>query len=80
MCQITIPKVKVAENLVEGVKYLARRDILADVSMRESEFALACRDAKYLEYPIEWVKIGQVGLCHEFTSHQYYSAIQKVLL
>lgn len=75
-----IPKVRVAENLVEGVKYLAKRDILADISMRESEFALACRDAKYLDYPVEWVKIGQVGLCHEFTSHQYYSAIQKVLL
>lgn len=80
MCQIPIPKVKVAENLVEGVKYLAKRDILADISMRESEFALVCRDAKYLEYPIKWMKIGQVGLCHEFTSHQYYSAIQKVLL
>ena len=80
MCQITIPKVKVAENLVEGVKYLAKRDILTDISMRESEFALVCRDAKYLDSPIEWLKIGQVGLCHEFTSHQYYSAIQKVLL
>lgn len=80
MCQITIPKVKVAENLVEGVKYLAKREILADISMRESEFALACMDAKYLDYPIEWVKIGQVGLCHEYTSHQYYSAIQKVLM
>lgn len=80
MCQITIPKVKVAENLVDGVKYLAKRDILADISMRESEFALTCRDAKYLDYPIEWIKIGQVGLCQEFTSHQYYSAIQKVML
>lgn len=80
MCQIPIPKVKVAENLVEGVKYLAKRDILADISMRESEFALTCKEAKYLDFPIEWVKIGQVGLCHEFTNHQYYSAIQKVLL
>ena len=80
MCQITISKVKVAENLVEGVKYLAKRDILADISMRESEFSLECRDARYLDYPIKWVKIGQVGLCHEFTNHQYYSAIQKVLL
>lgn len=82
MCQnnIPIPKVKVAENLVDGVRYLAKRDILADISMRESEFKLACRDANYLDCPIEWVKIGQVGICEEFTSHQYYSAIQKVLL
>lgn len=80
MCQITIPKVKVAENLVEGVKYLAKRDILADISMRESEFELVCKDAKYLNCPIEWLKIGQIGLCHEYTCHQYYSAIQKVLL
>lgn len=80
MCQISIPKVKVAENLVEGVKYLANREILADISMPNSKFALSCKVARYLNSPIEWVKIGQVGLCHEFTSHQYYSAIQKVLL
>ena len=76
---ITVPKVQVAENLVSGVQYLAKRDILTDISTTESLVTLCCKNARYLDYPIEWIKIGQVGVCHDFTSHQYYSAVQKVL-
>ena len=79
MQRITVPKVKVAENLVAGVQYLSKRDILTDVSTIDSQIALSCKEARYLDYPIEWIKIGQVGVCHEFSSHQYYSAIQKAI-
>lgn len=77
--RITVPKVTVAENLVAGVQYLSKRDILTDISTVDSQIALSCKEARYLDYPIEWVKIGQVGVCHEFSCHQYYSAIQKAL-
>lgn len=77
--RITVPKVWVAENLVAGVQYLSKRDILADVSNGDSLVALSCKEARYLDFPIEWIKIGQVGVCHEFSSHQYYNAIQKAL-
>lgn len=79
MCSLSIPKVTVAENLVAGVQYLSKRDILTDISTVDSQIALSCKEARYLDYPIEWVKIGQVGVCHEFSCHQYYSAIQKAL-
>lgn len=79
MCSLSIPKVTVAENLVAGVQYLSKRDILKDISAVDSQIALSCKEARYLDYPIEWVKIGQVGVCHEFSCHQYYSAIQKAL-
>lgn len=79
MCSLSIPKVTVAENLVAGVQYLSKRDILTDISSVDSQIALSCKEARYLDYPIEWVKIGQVGVCHEFSCHQYYSAIQKAL-
>lgn len=78
--KITVPKVKVAENLVAGVQYLSKRDILTDIYTTDSLIKLSCKEAIYLDCPIEWIKISQVGVCHEFSSHQYYSAIQKVLL
>lgn len=77
--RITVPKVTVAENLVAGVQYLSKRDILTDISTADSQIALSCKEARYLDYPIEWIKIGQVGVCREFSCHQYYSAIQKAL-
>lgn len=80
MGTITIPKVQVAENLVTGVQYLAKRDILTDISTIDSLITLSCKDSRYLDHEIEWIKIAQVGVCHDFKSHQYYSAIQKVLL
>lgn len=75
-----IAKVKVAENLVDGVKYLSKRDILTDIAMVESEISLRFKDANYKGCPIRWINIGQVGKCHEFNSSHYFSAIQKVLL
>lgn len=77
--RISVPKVKVAENLVAGVQYLSKRDILTDISNVDSQITLSCKEARYLDCPIEWIKIGQVGVCHEFSCHQYYSAIQKAL-
>lgn len=77
--ELTVSRVKVAENLVAGVHYLANRGVMSEIARNNSEFFLSCRETRYKNSIIEWVKIEQVGLCQEFTSHQYYSAIQKAL-
>lgn len=77
--ELTVSRIKVAENLVAGVHYLASRDIMAEIANNNSEFALKCKESRYQKSSIEWIKIEQVGVCPGYTSHQYYSAIQKAL-
>ena len=77
--QITVSRVKLAENLVEGIQYLSRRDVLAEVSAGNSLLSLSCKEARYKNSSIEWMKIEQVGVCHDYSKHQYFSAIQKAL-
>lgn len=77
--ELTVSRVKVAENLVAGVQYLAKRDVMAEIGNTNSEFSLRCNEARYIKSSIEWVRIEQVGVCPEYSSHQYYSAIQKAL-
>ena len=76
---ITISRVRLAENLVAGVQYLTKRNVLAELSATGSQFALSCKESRFANSSIEWIKITQVGVCQEYTSHQYYSAIQKAL-
>lgn len=77
--QITVSRVKLAENLVEGIQYLSRRDVLSEISAGNSLLTLSCREARYKNSSIEWMKIEQVGVCHDYSKHQYFSAIQKAL-
>lgn len=77
--ELTISRVKVAENLVEGIQYLSRREVLAEISANNPLFSYDCKEAKYNNSTIEWMKVEQVGLCHNYTKHQYFSAIQKAL-
>lgn len=77
--QITISRVKLAENLVEGIQYLSRRDVLAEVSAGNPLLSLSCKESRYKNSSIEWMKIEQVGVCHNYSRHQYFSAIQKAL-
>ena len=77
--QITVSRVKLAENLVEGIQYLSRRDVLSEISSSNSLLTLSCSEARYKNSSIEWMKIEQVGVCHDYSKHQYFSAIQKAL-
>lgn len=77
--QITISRIKLAENLVEGIQYLSKRDVLAEISAYNSLLSLSCKEARYKNSSIEWMKIEQVGVCHDYSKHQYFSAIQKAL-
>ena len=79
MPDITVARVKIAENLIEGVQYLSKRDVLAELSANTTPFTLTCSEPQYQNSQIEWLKIEQVGVCHEYSAHQYYSVIQKVL-
>ena len=75
--QITISRVKLAENLVEGIQYLSRRDVLAEVSTGNSLLSLSCKEARYKNSSIEWMKIEQVGICHDYSKHQYFSLFRR---
>ena len=74
-----ISRVKLAENLVSGVQYLSKRELLAEYSANNSLISLGCKDASFINSSIEWMKIEQVGICSNYSTHQYFSAIQKVL-
>ena len=75
---VIVDKQTVAENLVAGVKFLASRDVLQDVTNEESGFSLI-QNHMSDSNSIDWIKFSQIGVCHDFTSHQYFTAIQKVL-
>lgn len=79
MPEISISRVKLAENLVEGVQYLSKRGVLAEISANNPSFSLTCLSPQYSNSAVEWLKVEQVGICHEYTSHQFYSVIQKAL-
>jgi DNA helicase HerA-like ATPase len=76
---LTISRVKLAENLVAGVQYLSKRGLLAEVSANNPLVSMSCNDNIYTSYPIEWIRIEQVGVCHDYSSHQFFTAIQKAL-
>lgn len=77
--EITVSRVKLAENLVAGVQYLSKRGLLTEISVNNPLISLSCKESRYINSSIEWIKIEQVGVCHDYTSHQYYTAIQKAL-
>ena len=77
--ELTVSRVKVAENLVAGVQYLAKRDIMTEISGNSTEFSIKCNESRYVKSSVEWVRIEQVGVCPEYTSHHYYTAVQKAL-
>lgn len=79
MPDITVSRVKIAENLIEGVQYLSKRDVLAELIANNPSFSLSCASPQFQNSMIEWLKIEQVGVCHEHSAHQYYTAIQKAL-
>lgn len=79
MPDITVARVKIAENLIKGVQYLSKREVLAELSANTTPFTLTCGEPQFQNSQIEWLKIEQVGVCHEYSAHQYYSVIQKVL-
>lgn len=80
MCEINISRTKLAENLVAGVQYLSRRDVLSDISSSSSMMSLTCEMPKYDNNVIEWTKIEQVGITSDYSVHKSYAAIQKALL
>lgn len=79
MPDITVSRVRLAENLIEGVQYLSKRGVLAELSANTPFFTLTCSEPQFQNSQIEWLRIEQVGLCHEYSAHQYYSVIQKAL-
>lgn len=76
---ITIEKAILAETLVTGVQYLSRREVLSDIASEGTMMELSCREPRYADNPIEWMKIEQVGLTPNLSAHMYYTAIQKAL-
>lgn len=79
MPNITVERTTVAEGLIKGVQYLSKRDVLTEISVGNSSFSLSCKQSPFANSMIEWLKIDQVGVCHEYTPHQYFSVIQKAL-
>lgn len=79
MPNITVSRIQLAENLIKGVQYLSRREVLNELSSDNSSFTLTCNESPFQNSLVDWIKIDQVGACHEYTTHQYYSVIQKVL-
>lgn len=79
MPEITVERIKVAEGLINGVQYLSKRDVLAEISANSPSFSLTCAKPQFTNSLIEWLKIEQVGVCQEYTAHQYFSVIQKAL-
>lgn len=79
MPNITVSRIDLAENLIKGVQYLSGRAILNELSSDNSSFTLTCNESPYQNSLIDWIKIEQVGACREYTAHQYYSVVQKVL-
>lgn len=77
--ELTISRVQLAENLVAGVQYLSKRGVLAEISTDNPLLSMNCEENRFINNPVEWVKIEQVGVCSNNTSHQYYTAIQKAL-
>ena len=77
--ELTISRVQLAENLVAGVQYLSQRGVLAEISADNPLLSMTCEENRFINNPVEWVKIEQVGVCSNNTSHQYYTAIQKAL-
>lgn len=76
---VTVDRARLAETLVTGVQYLSRREVLSDIASEGTMMELSCREPKYVNNSIEWMKIEQVGLTPGLSSHMYYSAIQKAL-
>ena len=54
---ITISRVRLAENLVAGVQYLTKRNVLAELSATGSQFALSGKESRFANSSIEWIKI-----------------------
>lgn len=76
--RIKVERKDIAENLIAGVQYLTNRDVLQDIADIDSLISLVTtRESD--SNTIDWIKINQVGVCHDFTSHQYFTAIQKIL-
>lgn len=78
MCNIPIEKKDIAENLIAGVQFLTNRDVLQEVTSLDSQISLVTKGNSGAS-SIEWIKFNQIGICHDFTSHQYFTAIQKIL-
>lgn len=68
-----------AEEMVSGVQYLTRRDVLTDISSPLSPAELCCEKLPPSAAAIEWMKVEQVGVEPGLSAHRCYTAMQKAL-
>lgn len=47
MPNITVSRIQLAENLIKGVQYLSRREVLNELSSDNSSFTLTCNESPF---------------------------------
>ena len=61
MPNITVSRIQLAENLIKGVQYLSRREVLNELSSDNSSFTLTCNESPFQNSLVDWIKIDRVS-------------------